>query len=177
MIVWLLQQVSLVRKVVQASDTPQRMAWGFAFGVLLGLVPKGNLVAVVLSMVLLATRANLSIGMATALAFSLLSSWLDPLTHRLGLAVLTMPALQAWWQSAYQLPLVPWTSLNNTVVCGSLIVGLLAFYPAYRVSKPVFQRYLDWRVRRREQAESTALPATVPLESPEAVESSIPKAA
>jgi hypothetical protein len=33
----------------------------------------------------------------------------------------------------YDLPLAPWTALNNTVVAGSLLLGLAAFYPSYRV--------------------------------------------
>jgi hypothetical protein len=104
MILWLVQQLLLFRKFVQAQDTPRQLAWGLALGMMIGLVPKGNLLAVVLSMVL--------------------------------------------WLRLYRLPLAPWTSLNHGVVMGSLILGLVMLYPCYRLSLPLFARYLAWRRRR-----------------------------
>ena len=36
---------------------------------------------------------------------------------------------------------MPWTDFNNSIVLGSLVIGLLLLYPMYRLSKPVFARY------------------------------------
>jgi uncharacterized protein (TIGR03546 family) len=148
MILWLVQQLLLFRKFVQAQDTPRQLAWGLALGMMIGLVPKGNLLAVVLSMVLLSTRANLAVGMLSALVFSVVGMFLDPLTDPLGLAVLNHEALRPTWLRLYRLPLAPWTSLNHGVVMGSLILGLVMLYPCYRLSLPLFARYLAWRRRR-----------------------------
>jgi uncharacterized protein (TIGR03546 family) len=116
-----------------------------AFGVLLGLVPKGNLLAIGISACFLAIQANLATGMLVALAFSFVASALDGVFDNVGHTILTAPVMQEFFLSVYQLPFAPWTAFNNTVVCGSLLIGLIAFYPTYRLSLPVFTR---WRLRR-----------------------------
>ncbi|NLS92196.1 MAG: TIGR03546 family protein [Planctomycetaceae bacterium] len=139
----LIRWIRPIRYLVQgiaAADTPRQLALGFAIGMMIGLAPKGNLTAVVLSMILLGTRVNLATGMLGALLFSWLSGWTDPLAHRIGCGFLTHETLQpalAWF---YDIPLVPWTALDNTVVFGSLMLGIWLFWPVYHVGNLVFER-------------------------------------
>jgi len=137
------QLVRLFRGVVQVStseDAPRRMAFGIALGMMIGLVPKGNLIAALLGVILLASQANLVAGGFAALVFSWVGMWTDPVTHRIGLAVLALPPLQPYWARLYELPLAPWTKFNNTVVLGSLILGLALFYPVYRSCRGLLDR-------------------------------------
>lgn len=144
----------LVRLLADAS--PQRIAWGLALGMLVGLVPKGNLTAALLTIIVLATRANLGAAGLAALVFSWLGALADPLTHRLGLALLTSSTLRALWDWTYGLPLVPWLRLHNTVVLGNLLLGLALLLPAYALGlraaqalAPVIADYRQrWRLRR-----------------------------
>ena len=73
--------------------------------------------------------------------FSWAGVWTDPLAHRLGSAILTQPAWQKSFARLYELPLMPWTALNNTVVVGSLVLSLALFYPVYRVTWLMFSRH------------------------------------
>ena len=45
--------------------------------------------------------------------------------------MLKAPALRGVWSSLYDLPIVPLTRFNNTVVLGNLALGLLLFIPLY----------------------------------------------
>jgi hypothetical protein len=45
--------------------------------------------------------------------------------------VLSAPSLQANYAYVYTMPLGPWLGFNNTVVCGSLLMGLYAAYPVH----------------------------------------------
>lgn len=128
-------------RVFTAEDSPRQLALGFALGLVVGLVPKGNLTALLLASILFATRVSLGSGALTAMLFSFIGPWLDPLTHRIGWKILTWPSLQSHFLAFYDRPFVPWTDLNNTVVLGSLVLGVMLFYPAYRLSKPLFKRY------------------------------------
>jgi uncharacterized protein (TIGR03546 family) len=138
--------VRLVRSFGQTftrADSPRWVALGAALGMWIGLLPKGNLCVVVLSVVLLASRANLlAAGVSTAV-FSWVGTWTDRVAHRIGLALLTPAWLKPLWVQLFDLPLVPWTRLNNTVVLGSLVLGLVLFYPVYRLSKLGLARYRD----------------------------------
>lgn len=140
-----------VRYLIEAmthKDAPRQLALGVALGMLVGLVPKGNLTAVVLLGFALSARANLAAVVGAASLFTCLAVWLDPLAHDLGLRVLTWPWFQPIGAWLYDLPLFPWTALNNTVVCGSLMLGLLLFGPVYYLTGQGFRRWRPWLVAR-----------------------------
>ncbi len=140
-----------VRNLVEAltdDDAPQRLALGVALGMLVGLVPKGNLTAAVLAVLALSVRANLAAVIGSAGVFTLLGAWTDPLAHDLGLRVLTRPGVQPLGAWLYDLPLVPWTGLNNTVVFGSLLLGLVLFWPVYYLVWHGCQRWRPWLAAR-----------------------------
>ena len=140
-IMYFLRPVRFLAKAFTAESTSKQMAWGFAIGLLVGLVPKGNLLAITLMTVLCMLRINLAAGMMSAFAFSWIGVLLDPLTHRLGLALLTVESLRPMWVSLMDTPLMPWSGLNNTVVLGSFVAGLLLLLPARRLSEPIFDKY------------------------------------
>jgi uncharacterized protein (TIGR03546 family) len=114
-----------------AGDSPHRLAAGFTLGMMLGLVPKANLIAGALCVVLFWLRVNKGLAVAAALAFSLVSTWADPFTHKVGAMVLAIDSLQPLYAWLYSLPLGPWLGFHNTVVTGSLLVGAYLAYPTY----------------------------------------------
>jgi uncharacterized protein (TIGR03546 family) len=148
---YLLRPVRFLAKAVTSENTPRQLAFGFALGLLIGLVPKGNLIAIVLMMMLGAMKVNLGAGMLAAFAFSWVGLLTDPLTHRIGLTVLEVQSLRPFWTGLYNIPLMPWTHFNNTVVLGSFLLGTALLYPAYRLSEPLFAKYtprLEERLRK-----------------------------
>ena len=54
----ILRPLRLLFKALVIESTPTQMSYGLALGVLLGVVPKGNLLAVVLGFWIAATRVN-----------------------------------------------------------------------------------------------------------------------
>ncbi len=146
-----LRPLRFLAAALSAQHSSRQLALGFALGMLVGLVPKGNLTAFLLLTILCSTRVNLAAGMLSAFLFSWVGLLTDPLTHRLGNSLLTAPTLQTFWTSLYSLPVVPWTAFNNTVVLGSLLLGIALWYPVYRFSEPAFAKIvpiLQDRLRR-----------------------------
>ncbi len=140
-----------VRRIVQAllaHDASNQLALGFALGMVLGLMPKGNLIAVSLFVLLFSLRVNTGISLVAAFAFSWCGPLVDPLADKVGAYVLSLPSMQATYASLFQMPLGPWAELNNTVVVGSLVIGLWAMYPAYWFSHLVF----EWNHKRAHEA-------------------------
>lgn len=152
MITWLVQQIRLLYKLITSNDSPRQMAVAAAFGLLLGVVPKGNLLAVAISVLFLSMRVHLATAMVVALCATFAAAGLDRLFHSIGHSVLTIPSLQEPFARLYQLPFVPWTAFNNTVVCGSVLFGAAAFYPTYRLSLPAFERWHRWKRGERANA-------------------------
>jgi uncharacterized protein (TIGR03546 family) len=123
------------------SDLSRRLALAVAMGMLIGLVPKDSLLAWLLLTLLLITTANFPCAAISGFLASWLGFLLDPFAHRLGGLLLTEPRLEAAWVWLYELPLMPWTRFNNTVVMGSLLTGILLFLPVYLLSHAFFRRF------------------------------------
>lgn len=140
MIIWSYNLVSVARQAVAGRRYPHQLAWATAFGLLLGIVPHGNLLAVSLLLVVLSLKLNHAMAALTAGATSvLLAAQLDPLAHRLGATVLNHQAVRPVAMTAWELPLIPWTDLNNTVVMGSFVIGVVALLPVFLITYPVFR--------------------------------------
>lgn len=140
MILWTIKQLNSVRLAIAGRQQPSHLAWGLAFGVLLGIVPHGNLLAILLLLVVLSMNLNHAMAALTAVSVTFLARRLDPYSDWVGHHLLTHPEGRRIATAAWQYPLVPWTDLNNTVVLGSLAIGLLALFPLFLISYPLFRR-------------------------------------
>ncbi len=150
---FVLRPFRLFFKALVVDATPSQMAMGLALGVLVGLVPKGNLLAIGLMMLMCSLRVNLGVGLATVFATSWAGVLLDPISHRIGEFLLKSEPLRPLWETMYDTMLLPWTDFNNTVVLGSFSMGAAAFVPLYFLSKPIFgvltPRLVTWAQRFR----------------------------
>jgi len=162
---WLIRPLKYLRSALSPDDTPRQLALGLALGVMVGLVPKGNLTAVALAVILFGSRVNLGTGVLAAFCFSWVGTVLDPISHVIGAAILTWSPAQSTFAALYDLPLVPWTALNNTVVFGSLVLGAAQFYFSYRLSQPLFEKYQPKLLGalRRLRSKKTATQVDAPM--------------
>lgn len=139
--------------VLLANDSPRQVAAGVALGMTLGLVPKGNLIAIALAVLLCSLRVNKTAGLMSAAFFSWIGLGLDGFAHRLGGKLLLIDSMQPTYAWLYEMPLGPWIAFNNTVVLGSLALGLYLMYPCYLTSRLVLDRaqapLAAWVRRRR----------------------------
>ena len=116
---------------LHGGTEPRHLAAGFALGAAFGLVPKGNLCGVVFFLLFFVFNVDKGMAFLSALFFSAVGYALDPVTHALGLALLKAGALRGLWTALYDLPIVPLTRFNNTVVLGSFVLGAILFAPLY----------------------------------------------
>jgi uncharacterized protein (TIGR03546 family) len=138
--------VAPMRRIVRALlafHSPPELAAGFTLGMIIGLVPKGNLIALSLCVLLYSLRVNKGLAVSAAVLFSCVATSLDPFAHKLGLVVLTAKSLQVDYACVYNLPLGPWLGFHNTVTSGALLVGLYVAYPVYYVSRVLIERLVS----------------------------------
>jgi uncharacterized protein (TIGR03546 family) len=126
-------------RTLLASDAPEQLALGLTIGMMIGLVPKGNLIALSLCVLLFSMRCNKGLGLAAAVVFSFVGFWTDAFAHRLGHTALSLEPIQAAYASIFKLPLGAWLGFNNTVVTGSLLMGLYVAYPVYWTTRLLFK--------------------------------------
>lgn len=149
----LMRPVRQLAQVFAASDSPRQVAAGFTLGMIIGLLPKGNLVVLFLTLVLCAVRINKPAGLMAMAVFSLVGPLLDGLAHQLGGLVLIWEAPRPYYVWLNELPMGPWLALNNTVVVGQLLIGLYLAYPTYwfvhRFAGATQARITGWLMRFR----------------------------
>jgi uncharacterized protein (TIGR03546 family) len=114
--------------------SPGAIAGGIAFGSMLGLIPKDNLLALFLLAMVALLPINQLFACAVACLVSLVGPWTTPFTDWIGYQVLRWELVGSVLASLYTLPMVPWFRLENTIVMGSMIVGLVLWIPAYYLS-------------------------------------------
>lgn len=137
-------------------DTAHQLALGVALGIWLGLIPADSILPYLLLVLVVLSPANLFCLALGWLLGAVVSPSLDSLTSAIGTQLLTWEVLQPYWATILNLPLMSWSLLDNNVVMGCLVLGLLATLPNYLISRgliaafgPVVRdRIQQWRLFR-----------------------------
>jgi len=127
----MLQPVFKVLKVLNSETHPAQISLGLCFSVIVAFTPKFSLHNIVIYFLILFFRINLSAFLLGGFLFTGVGALLDPLFHRIGLAVLTANWLERLWTAFYNATMWRVEEFNNTVVMGSLLAGLVLFVPLY----------------------------------------------
>lgn len=139
MVIFSIKLFNNVRKAIAGRRFPHQLAGGVALGVLLGIIPHGNLLALIVLVSVLCFRVNHALMAVVAIAASFGATRLDSYSHQVGEFLLTHPTGNHWATQAWSLPLVPWTDINNTVVLGSFVIGLASVLPVFAITLPLFR--------------------------------------
>lgn len=131
---------NFVKGVLKEKD-PKSVGLAFAFGFILGLIPKNNLTAQIIFIFAFIFKTNIPFFFLSTIIFSYFSFLTDKITDPVGYFILTNKIFENFFVWMYNLPIVPWTDFNNTVVMGGIVVGIVLFYPVYLFSKNIAERY------------------------------------
>ncbi len=140
--------------VLNSETEPGQISMGVAFALIVGLTPLWSLHNLVVLLIVLLLRVNLSAFLLGTAVFSGVAYLLDPLFHRLGLAVLTAPSLEGLWTGLYNSTIWRIERFNNSIVMGSLLVSFVLFVPTVLVFNVAIRKYRErvlarvkkWRV-------------------------------
>lgn len=127
-------------KILQTDISPNQIAYGFAFGLFLGLVP-GLLMKTLFFIIIMFLRVNVGASSVGGVIFGVLSFALDPLANKIGFLILNSSFLFSFWTYLYNLPIVPFTKFNNTVVMGNIFISIILFIPAVLAAKKFIPYY------------------------------------
>jgi uncharacterized protein (TIGR03546 family) len=130
-------------KALNEKASPRALAGGLALGVVIGLTPKGSLHNAVIVLLIFLLPVNKSASLVGVAVFSLFAYVLDPLFNRLGEFLLALSPLQGFWTALYNMPILPWTRFNNTLVLGSVAAALILFIPIFRLATWAVTRYRE----------------------------------
>ena len=127
----MIQSVIKILKVLNSETHPSQISLGLCFAVVVAFTPKFSVHNIVIYFLILFFRINLSAFLLGGFLFAGVGYLLDPLFHKIGLAVLTAPWLERLWTAFYNATMWRVEEFNNTVVMGSLLSALVLFVPLY----------------------------------------------
>ena len=136
---------------LHSEGTPGQLAAGIVLGSFLGLTPLVNIHNAVIFAALVLLNVSFAGGMLGWALFIPFGFLLDPLFDWIGHTLLFTPSLTPFFTSLYNMPIVPLTNFNNTVVLGSFVVAVVLAVPLYVAARLGVTRYratIGARVRR-----------------------------
>lgn len=128
----------IIRQFVKGlvkDNEPYQIALALSFGFMLGIMPKNNLTAQFIFLIMMCSKANIPFAFGFTLFFTALAPFIDKITDPIGYSILNYGSFTPFFTSLYNMPIAPWTDFNNTVVLGSLILSIFLFYPIYLIGK------------------------------------------
>jgi uncharacterized protein (TIGR03546 family) len=130
--------------VLNSKVSPGEIAGGVALGAIIGLSPFVTLLSTTLFILMFFLKVNPGAVIVSMGLFALVGHFLDPIFDSLGYLVLVKAAyLTPFWTQLYNMPIVPFTRFNNTVVMGALISGLILYFPLYLISTRLVVSYRE----------------------------------
>ncbi|MFW5711911.1 MAG: TIGR03546 family protein [Spirochaetota bacterium] len=126
---------------LNANSRPGEIGAAFACGVLLALIPFGNLLWFGLFIPFFFIKLHSGSLILTIVLFKLFIGLTDPLTDAAGLWILNQPALEPYFTQAVNTPLLPLTGFNNSLVAGGLLIGAGLWIPLFFLGRTAVGYY------------------------------------
>ncbi|MFH1379404.1 MAG: TIGR03546 family protein [bacterium] len=147
--------IKLIKKFVKllnSDASPNQMASGFALGSIIGLTPFFSLHNIGIWILVFLLKVNVASAFLGVAVFSLAGFFLDPLADKIGYMVLSQSqALHGLWTAMYNMPIIPFTRFNNTLVMGSFIISIVLFVPIVLCMKyfvVYYRKHLQARLQK-----------------------------
>lgn len=128
-------------KSLNANAHPGDIAHAVSMGLILALVPRGNLLWIALFVLFIFVRINKGVFFISLILLSLCIPFLDVLVERTGYAILSLSFLQRWYEILYHIPFVGLTRFNNTMVAGALVIAVVFYIPVYLLFRVLVVQY------------------------------------
>jgi uncharacterized protein (TIGR03546 family) len=145
---FLLKQLFGFFKLLHSENGDTQIAWGLALGFILGMTPALSLQSLLVFLMLFFFRIQIGAAFIAAFFFKFVAFLLDPLFHVIGHKVLHLPALQDVYTQLYNMPIIPFTRFNNTIVMGAAVLSILLTPVIFILSKKMVAKYRESVVQR-----------------------------
>jgi uncharacterized protein (TIGR03546 family) len=139
----MIEMLANLLKVLNSETEPGQISLGACFALIIGFTPLYSLHNLLVLLLVLILRVNLSTFIIAWGLFSALAFLLDPLFHWVGLQILTAASLKGLWTTLYNLLLFRLARFNNTVTMGSLVTAGVLFLPLFLLLNQIIRKYRE----------------------------------
>lgn len=139
----ILKQLFQFIKLLNSDTGTNSLASGIAAGFILGMTPAFALQNIIIFVLLFVFRIQIGAVFISAFFFAFVAYILDPVFHFVGMSILQMGALEGIFTRLYNLPIVPFTRFNNSVVMGAGVVAFALSPLVFLLSRTLIVKYRE----------------------------------
>lgn len=147
----LLKQLFSFFQMLNSETGKNQLASGLAFGLFLGFAPFLSLQTLLVLVLVFFFRIQLGAAFLSAFFFKFVAFLIDPVADFLGRSVLESEGLRPLFTAMYNMPLVPLTRFNNSIIMGSFIVSAILVIPSFFIFRILIDKYRATFVARFKQ--------------------------
>ncbi|MCI5830350.1 MAG: TIGR03546 family protein [Treponema sp.] len=148
---------------LSSNTRPGAIAHAVSCGILLGFLPKNNLLWYVLFVFILFMNIQRGAYALCILLGSALTVFLDPVFDSVGYSVLTAEGMRSAYAALLNIPFVAFTKFNNTVVMGAFVCGIIAYVPFYFLGRLFVWLWRKFFAEKVRKLKITAVLKNLPL--------------
>jgi uncharacterized protein (TIGR03546 family) len=145
---FLLKQIFAFIKLLNSDTGTISLASGITCGFILGMTPVLSLHSLLVFMFILFFRVQVGAAFLAAFFFKFSAFLLDPIFHQTGTYVLELQSLKSLFTTLYNLPIIPFTRFNNTIVMGSGVITFILSPLIFALSFFLIKKYREVVVER-----------------------------
>jgi uncharacterized protein (TIGR03546 family) len=136
MMLTLFKLIQSLFKALNSEGTPSQVAAGIALGSMFGLTPLLSLHNLMMIVVIFLFNVSVPGAIIGWLVFTPVGFALDPSFDSVGaFLLLDVPGLSPLWYAIAAIPVVPFTSFNNTVLLGSIVGWVMLAWPIFFLAR------------------------------------------
>ena len=151
---FLLKQIFSFLKLLNSDTGTQQIAAGIAAGFILGMAPTFSLQTVLVIILLFFFRIQIGAATLSAFFFKFVAFIFDPVFNEMGKKILEMDSLKGIFTTMYNMPIVPFTRFNNSIVMGAGVTSIILAPFIYIIAIALVLKYRIAVVQRFKQTKA-----------------------
>lgn len=144
----ILKQLFAFIKLLNSDTGNISIAAGMTCGFILGMTPVLSLHSLIVFLILFFFRIQIGAALVSAFFFKFGAFLLDPVFHYVGSRVLEMESLASLFTQLYNMPIIPFTRFNNSIVMGSAVITFSLSPIVFILSQYFIVKYRELVVAR-----------------------------
>ena len=141
------QFISII-KLLHSENGASQIAAGLTIGFFMGLSPLFTLQGAIFIFLLLLLRVQIGAAIAMSAVTKLTAILLTPFLSSIGQYFLTNESFNGFYTTLYNLPLVPFSKFNHSVVMGGLVLSIVLGPVLYLIFYRLILSYQEQAVQR-----------------------------
>lgn len=137
----ILKQLFAFFKLLNSDTGTNQLAAGLSLGFVLGFSPFLSLQTILVLLIVFFFRIQLGAAFLSSFFFKMIAHLVDPASDMLGRSVLESESLRSTFVALYNMPIVPMTRFNNSIIMGSGLIGFILAIPGYFLFRFLIVRY------------------------------------